>query len=366
MYRGREAPMEFERTLPLAPNFSLQNNTNNSFFAPPSFTRSKSVEEENKSSNDSIDNNSTMNNTQMTDQSLSESLSFNFTFTPGSDKPQHSKAWLNSAHSPYGRLKHTKATAALSNLTEKLTDTKLEDDRQQKKRKKAGEDQLLQWPIESTFVHHHHHHLHAPKFSNTFENHNDEPYIMPSSPPDKIQSKINHADLASLIWSYVRLFFSVSVLVLLFSILVAFLLAVQADLKAKANEFARETSRAIAECSKQYILNSCSPIENRAPALETMCNDWEICMMRDPKEVARLQIGAEALAEVINKLVEPLSLKSMVFGAVLFFGSLFISIYTLASYRSQQNIPSINLTVPPPKEYAELNYERKLIKNSSS
>ena len=35
-------------------------------------------------------------------------------------------------------------------------------------------------------------------------------------------------------------------------------------------------------------------------------------MSRDPKEVGRLKVGAETIAEILNKLVEPLSYKTMV------------------------------------------------------
>ena len=51
---------------------------------------------------------------------------------------------------------------------------------------------------------------------------------------------------------------------------------------------------------------------DRIPAMEALCQEWEICMLRDPKEVGRLQVGAETLAEILNKLVDPLSYKTMV------------------------------------------------------
>lgn len=42
-------------------------------------------------------------------------------------------------------------------------------------------------------------------------------------------------------------------------------------------------------------------------------------MQRDPSEVGRMKVGAETLAEVLNKLIEPLSYKTMAFGVVLCF-----------------------------------------------
>ncbi|KAJ1548337.1 hypothetical protein HK096_002094 [Nowakowskiella sp. JEL0078] len=104
-------------------------------------------------------------------------------------------------------------------------------------------------------------------------------------------------------------------------------------------------ARQISECSKQYVVNSCSPQANRAPALETLCSEWEVCMARNPSEIGRLKVGAETLAEVINKLIEPLSLKTMVFACVVFFGSLYISTHSIIN-RSPAPNPTI-IQIPP-------------------
>ena len=77
------------------------------------------------------------------------------------------------------------------------------------------------------------------------------------------------------------------------------------------------------ECSSMYIQNKCHP-ETRIPAIESLCNEWQKCMLRDPKEVGRLKVGAETLAEVLNKLVDPLSYKAMLFFIVILFGSVWL------------------------------------------
>ncbi|KAJ3214376.1 hypothetical protein HK099_006898 [Clydaea vesicula] len=83
------------------------------------------------------------------------------------------------------------------------------------------------------------------------------------------------------------------------------------DLNMKAEEYSLEIVYQISECSKLYVENNCDP-KVRIPYMKEVCNNWEICMMKDPKEVAKMKIGVEVFAEILNKLVEPLSYKSMV------------------------------------------------------
>ena len=42
----------------------------------------------------------------------------------------------------------------------------------------------------------------------------------------------------------------------------------------------------VKECTKLYMENKCHPDE-RIPAIETLCRDWEICMKKDPREVGK-------------------------------------------------------------------------------
>lgn len=90
-----------------------------------------------------------------------------------------------------------------------------------------------------------------------------------------------------------------------------FILTVQHDLRLKQDEYVNEVTQQIQECFKQFSLNKCDP-ETRIPAIEKVCNEWELCMMKDPKEIGRLKMGAETIAEILNKLVDPLSYKTMV------------------------------------------------------
>jgi hypothetical protein len=62
-------------------------------------------------------------------------------------------------------------------------------------------------------------------------------------------------------------------------------------------------------CVLQHSDNLCrKPI----PAMVHQCMLWETCMKRDPLIVSRARVAAELIAEVVNQLVESISLKTLV------------------------------------------------------
>ena len=66
------------------------------------------------------------------------------------------------------------------------------------------------------------------------------------------------------------------------------------------------------ECAHEYTKNRCAPISERLPALNIMCNEWEVCMNQDPASVMKLQVSAKNVAEIINEFVGVMSFKAWV------------------------------------------------------
>ncbi|KAJ5130037.1 uncharacterized protein N7515_006076 [Penicillium bovifimosum] len=54
-------------------------------------------------------------------------------------------------------------------------------------------------------------------------------------------------------------------------------------------------------------------ISCRAPALETICENWERCMNRDPAKVGRAKVSAHTMAIIINSFIDPISWKAILF-----------------------------------------------------
>ena len=91
----------------------------------------------------------------------------------------------------------------------------------------------------------------------------------------------------------------------------SFWITIQADVN-KASEDA--TSLVVAEmvkCAKDYVDNGCAK-STRPPALEAVCDNWDLCMNRDPNSVGRAKISAHTFAQIFNSFIEPISYKAMV------------------------------------------------------
>lgn len=75
-----------------------------------------------------------------------------------------------------------------------------------------------------------------------------------------------------------------------------------------------ESSEIMAEmtvCAREFKENKCER-ESRVPAMETVCNNWEKCMARDPFKVGRSRLSASMFAEIFNSFIEPISIKAIV------------------------------------------------------
>jgi len=64
-------------------------------------------------------------------------------------------------------------------------------------------------------------------------------------------------------------------------------------------------------CATLYSSNHCGTA-NQAPALESKCNGWERCKIRDVAVVGRARVAAETFAEILNGFGDTVSWRSMV------------------------------------------------------
>jgi hypothetical protein len=95
------------------------------------------------------------------------------------------------------------------------------------------------------------------------------------------------------------------------------------DVNIESHKSMVEVMVEIGACAKDYNENRCAPA-TRVPAMENICNNWEKCMQRDPKKVARASVTARTFAMIFNSFVEEFSYKSMVFLTFLISFSIFL------------------------------------------
>jgi hypothetical protein len=115
----------------------------------------------------------------------------------------------------------------------------------------------------------------------------------------------------ALITKYVQTFANAAILTFAFYVVYSVWSTIRADVDRASEDSAAEILAEMAACAKNYVDNRCGG-NNRLPALETVCNNWELCMNRDPNSIRRAQVSAHTFAQIINSFVEPISLKTMV------------------------------------------------------
>ncbi|KAJ2752963.1 hypothetical protein IWQ56_006668 [Coemansia nantahalensis] len=150
--------------------------------------------------------------------------------------------------------------------------------------------------------------------------------------PTMVERLQMHRDIPYVISGYLQLGFNVFMVGTVLTVVVNVLLTIQRDVNAKIQEYSAEILQGISSCSKQYLDNRCDPLL-RVPAMEQACREWENCMHRDPTTVGRARVSAETLAEIVNGFIEPISLKTMLFFVLMFFGTLYVSNFAFGAYR---------------------------------
>ena len=114
-----------------------------------------------------------------------------------------------------------------------------------------------------------------------------------------------------LITKYVEVLFNATILLGILYAIFSVWSVITADLNAANEEALAILSAKRSACAKEYVENRCGS-DLRVPAMETTCNNWELCMQQDPNGVRRAKVGMETYADIINGFVDGLSLKTVV------------------------------------------------------
>ena len=85
----------------------------------------------------------------------------------------------------------------------------------------------------------------------------------------------------------------------------------------------------ILQCSKEYIKNKCS-LPGLPPAMESICDNWKLCMEQDVNGIIRSKETAVLIAEILNSTFDKLSDRTLYSCATLFIGSIFLTNFMLS------------------------------------
>ncbi|OBA24458.1 hypothetical protein METBIDRAFT_86432 [Metschnikowia bicuspidata var. bicuspidata NRRL YB-4993] len=174
----------------------------------------------------------------------------------------------------------------------------------------------------------HHHHYYPQETDpldtqNTHNTHNTQQLLLPNAGissqmlPSPWDPRAVPAERTPYVLSsYLQLLINVVLSGYAVHIVIAIIQAIRQDVAHKINQEANNLLVEMALCERSYHENYCSP-DTIVPALEKMCAYWEKCMNQDPFQIGnRSLVSAHTIGMILNSLIEPLSFKFLVVGAV--------------------------------------------------
>lgn len=120
-----------------------------------------------------------------------------------------------------------------------------------------------------------------------------------------------HPNVPSILSWWAQLVVNLALFSLAVYVVFAFVSVIRAEFEQAAEEVSDTILAEMATCAKSYVDNKCAG-GDRLPALETVCENWERCMNRDPAKVGRAKVSAQTMALIINSFIDPISWKAMV------------------------------------------------------
>ncbi|KAF2687099.1 hypothetical protein K458DRAFT_415368 [Lentithecium fluviatile CBS 122367] len=148
----------------------------------------------------------------------------------------------------------------------------------------------------------------------------------------------SHPNLPAVLSYWMQLIVNASLGCLFLWLVRSAYVAVMNDINREAGIAAISIMHEITVCANEYKKNRCEP-HMRVPALEQACNQWELCMKQDARQIARASVGARTFAMIFNAFVEEFSYKSMLFTAIILFGGFNLSNYAFGRFREKQSHP---------------------------
>ena len=120
-----------------------------------------------------------------------------------------------------------------------------------------------------------------------------------------------HPHVPSILSWWAQLVVNLSLFSLAVYVVFGFVSAIRAEFDQAAEEVSDGILAEMATCAKSYVDNRCGG-NDRLPALETVCENWDRCMNRDPAKVGRAKVSAHTMAIIINSFIDPISWKAIV------------------------------------------------------
>ncbi|KAK7916845.1 hypothetical protein PG985_010453 [Apiospora marii] len=110
---------------------------------------------------------------------------------------------------------------------------------------------------------------------------------------------------------WLTLIFNAAIIGLMFYILVAVITSFRHEMSLVNLKEKSSVLDEITKCTQQYVDNRCHPRDKRLPALDALCNEWDICMNQNPNPDYHVRHGAKNMVEIANTIFETMHWKTM-------------------------------------------------------
>ncbi|KOS39884.1 hypothetical protein ACN38_g9268 [Penicillium nordicum] len=157
-----------------------------------------------------------------------------------------------------------------------------------------------------------------------------------------------HPNVPAILSWWAQLVVNLSLFSLAVYVVFGFVSAIRGEFEQAAQEMSDTILADMAVCTKSYIDNDCAR-SNRAPALETICENWERCMNRDPAKVGRAKVSAHTMAIIINSFIDPISWKAILFFLATISTITVVSNWSFRSFRHRLQQQHYAQHPPPPQ-----------------
>ncbi|KKK14718.1 hypothetical protein P175DRAFT_0461069 [Aspergillus ochraceoroseus IBT 24754] len=154
-----------------------------------------------------------------------------------------------------------------------------------------------------------------------------------------------HPNVPSILSWWAQLVVNLSLFSLAVYVVFGFVSAIRAEFDQAAEEVSDSILAEMATCAKSYVDNKCGG-GGRLPALETVCENWERCMNRDPAKVGRAKVSAHTMAVIINSFIDPISWKAIMFFLATISTVTVVSNWSFRSFRSRYTQHEYSHPVP--------------------
>ncbi|KAL4914417.1 Di-sulfide bridge nucleocytoplasmic transport domain-containing protein [Aspergillus aurantiobrunneus] len=145
-----------------------------------------------------------------------------------------------------------------------------------------------------------------------------------------------HPNVPNILSWWAQLIVNLSLFSLAVYVVFGFVSAIRAEFEQAAEEVSDTILAEMAVCAKSYVDNKCGG-GDRLPALETVCENWDRCMNRDPAKVGRAKVSAQTMAIIINSFIDPISWKAILFFLVTISTVTVVSNWSFRSFRNRYN-----------------------------